>query len=62
VIVCGVVQAAAAGFLPLAAAAPLPGRLIVFGATGVVASLLALARVSSPRAGRSRAARLVEVS
>jgi len=34
---------------------PGPGRLIVLGATGVVASLLVLARVSSPRAGRARA-------
>jgi uncharacterized protein with PQ loop repeat len=33
-------------------------RLIVLGATGVVASLLVLARVSWPRAGRPSAARL----
>lgn len=36
-------------------------RLIVLGATGVVASLLVLARVSWPRAGRASAAQLAEV-
>jgi len=36
-------------------------RLIVLGATGVTASLLVLARVSWPRAGRAPATRLAEV-
>ena len=36
-------------------------RLIVLGATGVVASLLVLARVSWPRADRVPATRLAEV-
>lgn len=36
-------------------------RLIVLGATGVVASLLVLARVSSPRADRAPATHLMEV-
>jgi uncharacterized protein with PQ loop repeat len=36
-------------------------RLIVLGATGVVASLLVLARVSWPRAGRAPATALAEV-
>jgi uncharacterized protein with PQ loop repeat len=36
-------------------------RLIVLGATGVVASLLVLARVSWPRAGRAPVTHLVQV-